>query len=264
MKKKLLIIGCSICGVVIVFLFGMYWLYQREIKQNVMELEHIVQEVTIITEEEKETEVTGEEIPCVEPICDFEALKELNQDVYAWIRIPETQVDYPVLQSETDNKYLNTNIDGSSGYPGCIYSNVCNSKEFDDYITVLYGHNMKSGEMFGSLHLFGEADFFQSFETFTVETEKEHFRYSVYAAVNYNDKLIPAHYDVKSVAGRDAFLESLEACKGNSNTHFNEDIEISENDKVLVLSVCMTGQKERRFLIISKMEEKYPIGFENK
>lgn len=186
---------------------------------------------------------------------DFFALAEENKDIYAWIQMPDTKVDYPVLQSEEDNRYLDTNIDGTKGYPGCIYSNKCNSKEFTDYITVLYGHNMKSGDMFGTLDYFYEEDFFDNYGTYTVETPEACRTYSVYAAVNYNDKLIPAYYDVKSSAGRDEFVKSLEECKGNSKTYFNDAVEISGEDKVLVLSVCISGQDDRRYLIVSKLEE---------
>lgn len=262
-KKALFIIGITAVVIIIVcvvVLIAEYRQYNMELNQNVVKMEDLAVQMTIHTESETEsvTEPVLEE-PVAEqlkPMHDFEALKQVNEDAYAWIEIPDTQVDYPVLQSDTDNKYLNTNIDGSSGYPGCIYSNVCNSKDFDDYITVLYGHNMKSGEMFGSLHNFDDADFFQKFETYTVETEAARFTYRVYAAVNYNDKLIPAYFDVKSASGRDDFLESLEPCRENSITHFRDEIEISGEDKLLVLSVCIKGQDDRRFLIVSKLEEK--------
>lgn len=249
------IIGAMLL-ICLVLVFLKYKQYKEEINENILEMDTLVKQVTIDTksEDEKgtESEVANEE-PCL--MHDFDTLKQMNGDVYAWITIPETKVDYPILQSTTDDKYLNTNIDGSSGYPGCIYSNVCNSKEFDDYITVLYGHNMKSGEMFGSLHNFDDADFFQAFDKYTVETEKNRFIYSIYAVVNYNDKLIPAYFDVKSSTGRDDFIESLEACRENSITHFNDEIEISGEDKVLVLSVCISGQENRRYLVVSKLEE---------
>ncbi|MGN0168634.1 MAG: class B sortase, partial [Acetatifactor sp.] len=260
-KKKLFIIGIIAAVIIIaclVALLAEYRQYKSELNQNVVKMEDLAVQMTINTESEAEsvTEPTPEksDVEQLKPMHDFEALKQVNEDVYAWIEVPDTQVDYPVLQSDTDNKYLDTNIDGTSGYPGCIYSNVCNSKSFDDYITVLYGHNMKSGEMFGSLHNFDDADFFQEFETYTVETEEARFTYSVYAAVNYNDKLIPAYFDVKSISGRDEFLESLELCRENSITHFNDEIEISGEDKVLVLSVCIRGQEDRRYLIVSKLE----------
>lgn len=259
MRKKLIILFGVVLGAIVIGLFVKYIQYEKEIKQNLTKLEDLVVQVTFETEGETENKTQGdtEENTAIQqkPQHDFDALKQVNGDVYAWISIPDTQVDYPVLQSMEDNKYLDTNIDGTSGYPGCIYSNVCNSRGFDDYITVLYGHNMKTGEMFGSLHNFDDEDFFREFETYTVETQKAQFTYSVYAVVNYNDKLIPAYFDVKSVSGRDAFLESLEACRENSITHFNDEIEIAGEDKLLVLSVCINGQESRRFLVVSKLEE---------
>lgn len=257
-KAKIVIFAGAFFVIAAIGLLIKYMQYEAKIKQNIIKLEDLTVQVTLDTESEAkpaaaETEGTTAIQP--KPKHDFDALKQTNGDVYAWISIPDTQVDYPVLQSTEDNKYLDTNIDGTSGYPGCIYSNVCNSREFDDYITVLYGHNMKSGEMFGSLHNFDEEDFFREFETYTVETEKAQFTYSVYAVVNYNDKLIPAYYDVKSASDRDAFLESLEECRENSITYFSDEIEIAGDDKVLVLSVCISGQENRRFLVVSKLEE---------
>ena len=267
MKKKIgICIGVVVLIAVIAILIA-YWRYDAEIEENVMLLEDIVQEVTIEipestmaaaeTEEEQPLETTAtekEEVSSM-PRHDFEALRELNKDIYAWITLPDTQVDYPMLQSETDNKYLDTNIDGTTGYPGCIYTNICNSKDFEDYITVVYGHNMKSGEMFGSLHYFGEKTFFDEYDTFTVETPEKLLTYSVYAAVNYNDKLIPAYYDVKSTGGRDEFIKSLKECKNNSKTYFNEEVKIAGEDKILVLSVCIKGQDDRRYLIVAKRED---------
>lgn len=261
MKKKSKIIGIvaiAIAIVLVLFLVVRYIQYQRQISKNEELMNQLAEEteseieVTVLPTDQTES---VSENQTIEKKHDFKVLKQTNEDIYAWIIVPDTQVDYPILQSSTDNKYLDTNIDGSKGYPGCIYTNSCNSKNFDDYITVVYGHNMKSGEMFGSLHNFDEEDFFDSFETYTVETETSCLTYSVYAAVNYNDKLIPAYYDVKSASGRDEFIASLEECRGNSLTHFNDDITISGEDKVLVLSVCIGGQDTRRYLIVSKLEK---------
>ena len=266
-KKKLIIALGVIVLVVIVGLALAYWKYQTGIKNNLDKMKELSEQVTVDLPDQASTDLLQQEEPEVmetiaeseppkpQPMHDYEALKQENSDIYAWISMPDTKVDYPVLQSETDNKYLDTNIDGSKGYPGCIYSNMCNSKDFDDYITVLYGHNMKNGEMFGSLHSFNDAEFFNNYETYTVETPKASFTYSIYAVVNYNDKLIPAYYDVKSTQGRDEFVSSLEACRDNTKTHFRDDMEISGEDKLLVLSLCIAGQDTRRYLVVSKLEE---------
>ena len=82
----------------------------------------------------------------------FDTYLSVNDDVIGFILIPDTKIEYPVLQSDARRDYyLKRNLDGSTGYPGCIYSENMNSKEFDDPVTILYGHNMQNGTMFGQL-----------------------------------------------------------------------------------------------------------------
>ena len=72
----------------------------------------------------------------------------MNSDVYAWITVPGTEIEYPILQHHSDNSYyFMHNIDGSYGYPGCIYTENLNSKDFTDNNMVIYGHNMKNDSM---------------------------------------------------------------------------------------------------------------------
>lgn len=251
-KKKITCITIlGIIALVFLFLLVKYNLYQKKLKENVEKIDQLSIEATVIFDSETEEAEHG--------TYDFEALRQTNPDIYAWIKLPGTKVDYPVLQSQTDNKYLDTNIDGSSGYPGCIYSNKCNSKNFDDYITVLYGHNMKSGEMFGSLHQFEEKDFFDSFDTYTVETGEARYVYELYAAVTYKDDLITAEYGTKTKEGRDHFVLSLESCRETNGTYFKDNVRILGEDKLLVLSVCISGQDEQRYLVISRLKERVEL-----
>ena len=75
---------------------------------------------------------------------DFDSLTAQYPDIYAWIRIPGTKVDYPIVQREGDNGYyLNHTIDGKKKTEGSIYTEDYNSKDFGDANTVIYGHNMK-------------------------------------------------------------------------------------------------------------------------
>ena len=161
-----------------------YW----SVKQRELEYEKLRQEETlsaatetVIAEPETE-ESTEETVIYCDPVYDFGQLHEQNQDIYAWIVVPGTQVDYPLLQSETDNYYLDYNLDHSKGYPGCIYTNQCNRKDFSDYNTVLYGHNMKNGSMFGSIHSFEDETFFDGHPYIYVYTENERLTYEIYEA----------------------------------------------------------------------------------
>ena len=212
-----------------------------------------IPEEAVLAEETEATE-TDDKIYC-EPVYDFDALKEQNEDIYAWIIVPGTQVDYPVLQSETDNYYLEYNLDHTKGYPGCIYTNACNSKDFSDYNTVLYGHNMKKGTMFGSLHSFEDETFFEEHDKIYVYTEDRRLTYTIREAVRFSDVYIPAYYPVNELSGRNAFLEDLLGYLDNSASHIREDVTVSDEDRLITLSTCVSGERNHRYLVVGVLTE---------
>ena len=212
-----------------------------------------IPEEAVLAEETEATE-TDDKIYC-EPVYDFDALKEQNEDIYAWIIVPGTQVDYPVLQSETDNYYLEYNLDHTKGYPGCIYTNACNSKDFSDYNTVLYGHNMKKGTMFGSLHSFEDETFFEEHDKIYVYTEDRRLTYTIREAVRFSDVYIPAYYPVNELSGRNAFLEDLLGYLDNSASHIREDVTVSDEDRLITRSTCVSGERNHRYLVVGVLTE---------
>lgn len=205
----------------------------------------------------RDTEEVEEPTEEATPQHDFAALQEQNSEIYAWVAVPDTLVDYPVLQSEEDNYYLTHDISGEVTTAGAIYSNACNSLTMSDSITIFYGHDMRADTMFGSLHLFDEQDFFNAHETVTVETTEALYTYQIVGVYNYNDYYLPALFDVKTTDGAADFLASLEDCaeEGSAITHVRKGVEVTEDDTLLVLSTCISGQDDRRFLVVSKLLE---------
>lgn len=213
-----------------------------------------------IPKEIEDTEQTEEENYC-DPVYDFEELRENNADIYAWVTVPGTQTDYPILQNETDNYYLERNLDHSQGYPGCIYTNSCNVKDFSDYNTVLYGHNMKNGTMFGSLHQFEDENFFAENREIYVYTEEQRLTYEVYAAVKFSDVYIPYYYEVTTTEGRDAFLAAVaKAAKESDVSHILAETEVKPEDRFITLSTCVNGEREKRFLVVGRLTEEAYYG----
>lgn len=182
---------------------------------------------------------------------DFSSWKERNSDVYAWIRIPDTLVDYPILQGGPDDSYyLDHTIDGEAGYPGSIYTERINAKDFTDFNTVIYGHNMKNGTMFKHLHKFKEKEFFDNHEFFEIYTEEETKIYRVYAAVVYSDKHVMHSFDYSSIEGRFDFIESLDTKE--SWNRFREGMTLDENSRIVTLATCIGGRPNNRWLVIAE------------
>lgn len=188
---------------------------------------------------------------------DFDSLQAQNPDIYAWISIPGTIVDYPVVQKMNaedpyDDYYLNHTVDFTEGYPGAIYSHPVNALDFTDPVTILYGHNMKDGSMFSCLHEFENKDFLDQSHMVIIHTPDCTYTYELFAAVSFSDALLTYDYDFSTQEEVRRYLDDLRSCEGI----FKEDMEITEQDKFLTLSTCFSGQDSLRLLVTGVLTEK--------
>lgn len=188
----------------------------------------------------------------VENPIDFANLRVENPDIYAWIYIPDTNVNYPVLQNPTDDSYyLNHDKDGNYSEAGAIYSQLANKTDFSDPVTVLYGHNMNSGGMFATLHYFENKEFFDSHQDMYIYTDGHIYTYRVVSAYqydnrhilnsfNFTDKEIVQEY-FNTVLNPDSLVKNV-----------REGVQLSaDSDKIVQLSTC-TGDANRlvkRYLV---------------
>lgn len=258
-RKKLMYIIITIVAVCVAIGAIIYMIsYKSSLKNQEDAYESLrpteVVEIEMETQAETENE-TEEQIVC-EAVYDFEELRKTNEDIYAWITIPGTKVDYPVLQSEEDNYYLDKNLDHSTGYPGCIYTNKCNLKSFNDMHTILYGHNMKNDSMFGSLHDYESQENFDTNRIIYVYTEQKRMTYEIYGAVKFTDVYIPAVYGVNSKAGNGQFLQDLQVNAEQYASVSNiAEMEVSAEDKLITLSTCISGEDTKRYIIVGVLVE---------
>ena len=226
------------------------------------EMEALYEEHKTDPSVEEETEVVVEEVPeetedgvyegC--PV-DFAGMWEVNKDVYAWITVPGTVIDYPILQHATDNTYyLNYNIDGSYGYPGCIYTENMNSKDFTDNNTVIYGHNMKNGTMFAGLHKFEDRSFFEENTKVFIYTPEREYEYTIFAAYIYDDRHLLYSFDFANKDVYKTYLEDIQSMR-SMNALIREDITVTAEDKIITLVTCIGNQPSKRLLVQAVLED---------
>lgn len=217
---------------------------QPEIIYNEGEEESEIQEET----EQEEDILTSLGITIPEKNISFEQLKEINADIYAWIYIPDTKVDYPVLQSaDNDEYYLMHNLDGSYGYPGCIFSQMLNERDFRDNNTILYGHNMKDGTMFRTLHYYQNEEFFYNNPYIYIYTENGVLVYQIFAAYNAGDEHILNTYDLITETGYASYIEKIEL-NARLGGYIRDDILLSTDRRMITLSTC-TDKSDERYLV---------------
>mgnify|MGYP003307136749 CR=1 FL=1 len=230
-----------------VIFFDMYdrWQEQKRLESlagNDTETEYVEE-----TEEDLYTKL-GIEIP--EKNLDWNLLNETNPDIYAWIYIPNTVIDYPVLQHPTDDAfYLRRDIDGNKSTAGCIFSeHTYNSRNFDDFNTVLYGHNMKAKTMFQNLHFYEDATFFEENRYVYIYTSERVFVYEIFAAYEFSDKHVLANYSTVSEAGKQRYLDEVFSIR-DMKAQFRDDVDVTVENHLLTLSTCVDGKPNNRYLV---------------
>lgn len=211
-------------------------------------INHIITQEKLSEFKNQSSETTSKE-PLPENPIDFASLREINPEIYAWIRIPNTNIDYPVAQSATDDGfYLHHDIYGKYVFAGTIYSEMKNSKDFSDPNTILYGHNMTKGYMFQNLYKFQKQDFFNSNTEFYIYTPGHILTYTVYSAYQYDDRHILNSFDFSD---EKVFEEYIKSTKNPTFMLKNvrQDIEVTAKDKIITLSTCLGDGKKYRYLV---------------
>ncbi len=187
---------------------------------------------------------------------DFAKYQKITTDMYAWITIPGTNVNYPIAQSaENDSQYLRHDLYGKFANSGTLFTeHAYNSKSFNDPVTVIYGHAMINGEMFGNLQqTYSDEDTFKKYSDIIIYTPEGELKYKVFAATPYDSTHILYHYDsFKDKAKVDEFLDSVYSSREFSVNVSNE--KVGQNDKILVLSTCLKGNYSKRYLVLAKLE----------
>ncbi len=197
-------------------------------------------------ESESETETESETEPLPENPINFSEQMALNDEIYAWINIPGTNVDYPILQSRTDDLYyLRRGVDGNYLLAGVLFSQSHNKRDFSDPVTLVYGHNMtEDGSMFATLHNFEDPAFFAEHETVYVYTPGHILTYRIVSAYKYDNRHImnSFNFDDEQVR-RDYFDYVMSPMMFPQN--IREGVYLETEDKLLVLSTCMADNRYR-------------------
>jgi sortase B len=174
---------------------------------------------------------------------DIAGLKEVNSEVIGWVRFDgETYIDYPIMYTGEDNKYLHTDIYGNESKSGCIFLEGSNSPDLSDYHSILYGHNMKNLSMFGNLKKYKTEDYYEDHQYFTIYLENTAYRYRIFAYydIDENDSVYTVGF-----GPNDEYKEFIDTMYRRA--YYDTGVTATEQDKVVTLSTCSTTGK--RFVV---------------
>lgn len=187
----------------------------------------------------------------VSPI-DFYELWDQNEEIIAWLSIPGTNISYPVCQHyEDDAYYLKHNSKGKWDINGALFTeNKYNLQDFSDPVNVIYGHNMKSGKMFGYLEE-TYRDGFDGRDEAIVYLPNKEIHYKLFAAIPVSNKHLLAGKNLYKEYPFEVFAHNLLATK-SLEAVIDRSVEVEYGDQLLILSTCMGNKPDQRYIVIGK------------
>lgn len=190
---------------------------------------------------------------------DIASLAARNPDIYAWLYIPMAGIDEPVLQSsENINYYVDHDADGNEDSNGAVFTQELNSKDFNDNLTVIYGHNSGDDKGFSNLKVFSDPGYFAEYPYIYVYTEDKILVYQVFAAYESDDKLIVMFYGTQDDELYWIYLSNIEENAG-LDARLDKTIWPGPQDKTITLSTGVEGKEDRRFLVQAKLIRSQPL-----
>lgn len=185
---------------------------------------------------------------------DWEALKKKNDQIIAWILIPDTDISYPVVQGEDNDFYLTHTFEKKENYAGAIFMDAEATPNFKDRNTIIYGHNVKHGTMFADMEKFKDKDFFEKHPYIYIFTPEKNYRCEVFSM--YSTSASSPSYAIGY--GNDAdYLAYIDMVKEASD--FKRDVKVTADVPIVSLSTCSyerNGQpSDMRYLLHATLRE---------
>ena len=250
-KKSDVMLTIALIIAIAVFFYAAYNLYHiyTEYKKGTDEYNSI-EEMAVTERDPDTTEIAGPDAEPKPPLnVDFDKLRSVNEDVIGWIYVDALpDISYPIVQGTDNQTYLHQTYEKNYNFAGTIFIDYENKPDFSDCNTLVYGHNMKNGTMFGQLKKFSEdQSLYDNDKYFWILTPDKNYRYEIISA--YTTGVNSDTYTLFKGPGEE-FEEYLKRIKSYSEIK-TDDTELTIKDKIVTLSTC-TGNESTRFVVQGK------------
>lgn len=181
----------------------------------------------------------------------FEKLQKINPEVFGWLTVYGTNIDYPIVQGQDNTKYVNTNAFGEYSLSGAIFLDCHNDSGFGDFNSILYGHHMDKKAMFGEIGSFRRRDFFDSHRYGNLFYNGTNHGLEFFAFLK-TDAYDAATFS-PAIEGETARLEYLQ--KLLSIALYTRNVTVTVDDHILLLTTCSSTAPNKRDILVAKITD---------
>ncbi|MDO5411611.1 MAG: class B sortase [Lachnospiraceae bacterium] len=185
----------------------------------------------------------------------FEELLAVNPDVCAWVSVDNTNIDFPILQGETNLTYINRDVYGNFALAGSIFLDSRNDKEFHDLVSLLYGHHMEGSDMFGDLDKFKKKAFFDENKTGLLILPDRAYDLEIFACmlVDASEDVVFDPHEYEADINKLLDLTEQEAMHYDADK-LSELRKTSGERQLLLLSTCSSEFTDARTIVLTEMK----------
>ena len=179
---------------------------------------------------------------------DFDVLLKSNADVIGWIYCEDTPINYPVVQGKDNDYYLSRMIDGTRNSSGTLFADYRNAGDFSDGNTIVYGHNMKNKDMFGTLPNYKKQSYFDEHPVMWLLTPEENYKVELVAGY-----VTSSTSEIYSFGQTEADVVSQMEQAADQST-FLSGFQVSQGDRFVTLSTCSYEYDNARYVLIGRLK----------
>lgn len=256
-KRRLVATGCILLCLTC---FAYIGIYQKASQISQAEYDELAalketsRKVNVNTKKQVTVHLTQEDIEVPDILPEYQMLYEKNPDLVGWIKIDNTVIDYPVMQTTDNEYYLNHDFDKENDKNGSIFlDSGCDILRENDNL-ILYGHHMRSGNMFGSLNKYKSESYLQEHPTIQFDTLYEHGTYQVMyvfqSKVFSEEEVTFKYYQFINASSEKEFNSYMNEMARLSL--YDTGVSASYGDKLLTLSTCDYQENKGRLVVVAK------------
>lgn len=253
-NRKWMIFVLSILATACMVYVGIYY-YQFE--KNRVDYNKLAElkEADSVLDTEKGYTITVEEKKDMPPIlAKYETLYKKNKKLIGWLKIDDTNIDYPVMQTVNNEYYLNHNFNQEYDKNGSLFLDKDCNAAFPNTNMIIYGHHMKSGKMFGNLNYYSKESYYKEHPQIQFDTIYEEGLYDimyVFRSRIYNeDEVVFKYYQFFDVNSEDEFYSAMDEMARMSL--YDTGVTAEYGDKLITLSTCDSSEEDGRFVVVAK------------
>lgn len=253
-RRKLIVVLASGIAVVCFGYFGFYYYQSTRTSMSYDSLTQLKGSQALAGAERNDFSLhkTSTQLPDV--LDDYKTLYEKNKKLIGWLKIDDTIIDYPVMQTSDNKYYLEHNFNQEYDKNGSLFLDCSCSVYPRSTNLIIYGHHMKSGQMFGQLQKYAKESYYEKHTTIQFDTIYEKGTYEimyVFRSQVYNeDDLVFKYYqfiNANSETEFDSYMEEMAAL-----SLYDTGVTASYGDSLLTLSTCDNSQKDGRFVVVAR------------